>query len=271
MKILNWNCCGVGNPTTVHELKQLLVANAPDIVFICETKIGSNGFLRIRNMCRMEGCLAISLEGKSGGLALFMDDGEVLRFTGFYGQTDPSLRQQSWDMLRRVKSKVNEGWTTLMDEFCDILEELNLTDVKTCNGWFTWTNNRDGNRLQAQRGEDNNRVWFRYDTCWAKEQEFKDIITSIWYKEDRNMLEKIELTRDNMGPWQYQYYRRLKYKIKGLEKEISKLMDGPTNERSMSLLKQARSKLGHFYDWLREGDRNTCYFYIRASGRIKKE
>ncbi|KAK5811812.1 hypothetical protein PVK06_027185 [Gossypium arboreum] len=64
-----------------------------------------------------------------------MDNGEVLRFTGFYGQTDPSLRQQSWDMLRRVKSK----------------EELNLTDVKTCNGWFTWTINRDGNRLVKER------------------------------------------------------------------------------------------------------------------------
>ncbi|KAK5843385.1 hypothetical protein PVK06_005841 [Gossypium arboreum] len=39
-----------------------------------------------------------------------MNDGEKFRFTRFYGQTDPSLRQQSGDMLRRVKSTVNEGW-----------------------------------------------------------------------------------------------------------------------------------------------------------------
>ncbi|KAK5833737.1 hypothetical protein PVK06_017591 [Gossypium arboreum] len=346
MKILSWNYRGVGNPATVRELKQLLVANVPDIVFLCETKISSNGFHRIRNMCKMKGCLAVSLEGKSGDLALLWRDIMNVSAQNYLkyhidSLTDPSLRQQSWDILRRVKSKVDEGWIvggdfntilncsekeggrrkpkTLMDEFCDILEVLNLTDVKTCNGWFTWTNNRDSDRFikerldrfvvsgiflekmpfltsyivrqsksdheaimmdtdgsKPQEERADHRVWFRYDTCWAKEQEFKDIIMSIWSKEDHNMLEKMKLTRDKLGPWQYQHYRRMKYKIKGLEKEISKLMDGPTNERSMSLLKQARGKLGHFYDveerywarkarsqWLREGDRNTHYFHVR--------
>ncbi|XP_016676373.2 uncharacterized protein [Gossypium hirsutum] len=58
----------------------------------------------------------------------------------------------------------------------------------------------------------------------------------------------MELIRDKLGPWQYQCFRRMKYKIKGLEKEISKLMDGPTNEGSLSILKCARSNLGHLYD-----------------------
>ncbi|KAG8485709.1 hypothetical protein CXB51_019034 [Gossypium anomalum] len=370
MKILSWNCRRVGNPATVRELKQLLVANGPDIVFLCETKIHSNGFHRIRTICRMEGCLAVDSEGKTGGLALLwkegvnvsvqnyskyhidslvsMDDGEQFRFTGFYGQTDPSLRQQSWDMLRRVKSTVNEGWImgsdfnailnnsekeggrrkpkSLMDDFCDVLEELSLIDVKTCNGWFTWTNNREGTRLVKERLDRfvisdmfmekmsfltsqivrqsksdheailmdtnrskprdksvNHRAWFRYDICWAQEQEAKDIITSVWSNEECNALEKMELIRVKLGQWQYQRYRRMKYKIKGLEKEISKLMDGPTNERSMSLLMRARGKLGHLYDveekywalrarsqWLKEGDRNTRYFHIRASGSRKK-
>ncbi|KAK8335250.1 hypothetical protein V6Z12_A09G041500 [Gossypium hirsutum] len=103
-----------------------------------------------------------------------MDDGEKFRFTGFYGQTDPSLRQQSLDKLRRVKNMVNEGWImggdfnailnnsekergrrkprTLMDDFCDVLEELSLTDVKTPNGWFTWSNNnKSGGGLIKER------------------------------------------------------------------------------------------------------------------------
>ncbi|MFQ6636763.1 hypothetical protein Gotur_014105 [Gossypium turneri] len=37
MKIFSWNCRGVGNPVIVRELKQLLVANCPDVIFLCET------------------------------------------------------------------------------------------------------------------------------------------------------------------------------------------------------------------------------------------
>ncbi|KAH1114435.1 hypothetical protein J1N35_007813 [Gossypium stocksii] len=75
MKILSWNCRGVGNLATFRELKQLFVANVSDIVFLCETKIHSNRFTRIRSMCRMEGCLAVNLNGKSNGLALLWRKG----------------------------------------------------------------------------------------------------------------------------------------------------------------------------------------------------
>ncbi|PPD68237.1 hypothetical protein GOBAR_DD34886 [Gossypium barbadense] len=68
----------------------------------------------------------------------------------------------------------------------------------------------------------------------------RDTITSIWSNEEGNLLEKMELIRDKLGPWQYQCYRKMKNNIKGLRKEISRLMDGPTSERSTSLLKNAR-------------------------------
>ncbi|PPR88593.1 hypothetical protein GOBAR_AA32106 [Gossypium barbadense] len=261
----------------------------------------------------MEGCLAVDSAGKSGGLALLWLDGldvleneDVLRFTGFYGQTASRSRQQAWDILRRVHHKVNEGWIVggdfnailnlsekeggrskpkvLMEEFCNILEELKLTDIKPCNGWFTWTNNREGDRFVKERldrfvasdvildkfpflasyvvrqsksdheailidteGSKPNRertghkAWFRYDTCWAGEQELKDLISSIWEKEESNMLAKMDMTRDKLGPWQFSRFRNLKYKIKGLEKEISRLMDGRTDDRTACLLKQARA------------------------------
>ncbi|MBA0635339.1 hypothetical protein Godav_024905 [Gossypium davidsonii] len=38
-----------------------------------------------------------------------------------------------------------------MDEFSDILDDLSLVDVKTSNGWFTWSNNREGANLVKER------------------------------------------------------------------------------------------------------------------------
>ncbi|KAK8302591.1 hypothetical protein V6Z12_D04G097400 [Gossypium hirsutum] len=370
MKIFCWNCRGVGNPAIVRELKQLLVANVPDILFLCETKVHSNEFSRIQSRCRMGGCLTVSSEGKSGGLAMMwredvdvtiqtyskfhidslikLDNGEVIRFTGSYGHPNPNLRHHAWDMLKKVKDKVNEGWivggdfnvilnnsekergcrkpTNMMDDFWDILDVLNLSDVKTKNGWFTWTNNREGTGVIKERLDrflisdiiiekmpfitssivrqsksdheailldlyGNNpkekgydlRAWFRYDICWAKEQEAKDIISKAWSMEGCNTVDKMKLVKDKLGPWQYNRVRKLRNIIKGLEKDIHNLMDGQISESSTNLLKIARSKLGYHYEveekywatrvrtqWLKEGDMNTRFFHAKASSRRSK-
>ncbi|PPD66311.1 hypothetical protein GOBAR_DD36806 [Gossypium barbadense] len=143
----------------------------------------------------MDGCVAVNSEGKSGGLAMLWREGvkvevqnlsknhidslvsleedEVIRFTGFYRNADPNARNLSWEMLRRVKRTVKEGWIVGgdfnailnnaekdggrkklrkdMEDFSDILEELALVDVKTDNGWFTWSNNREGPNLVKER------------------------------------------------------------------------------------------------------------------------
>ncbi|TYI08986.1 hypothetical protein ES332_A09G039700v1, partial [Gossypium tomentosum] len=132
MKIICWNCRGVGNPATVRDLKQLLVAIDPDIIFLCETKVSANRFDFVRRRCRMEGCLAVNAEGKSGGLVMMwkeskkveiqtyssnhidalvhMKNESPIRFTGFYGNADPNRRQNSWNMLKRVGQTVTGKW-----------------------------------------------------------------------------------------------------------------------------------------------------------------
>ncbi|XP_016700008.1 uncharacterized protein [Gossypium hirsutum] len=89
--------------------------------------------------------------------------------------------------------------------------------------------------------------------------------------------------REKLGPWQYQKYRRMKYKINELEKKIDKIFDGTSSDGLLNLLNPARGQLGQLYDeeerywaqrarnqWLRKGDRNTRYFHVRATGRKKK-
>ncbi|KAB1671562.1 hypothetical protein [Gossypium barbadense] len=110
----------------------MLVANDPDIVFLCETKINANKFSSVRSRCKMEGCLAVNANGKSGGLVMMwkesnkvkvqtyssnhidsiikVENDNPIRFTGFYGNAEPNKRQCLWNMLRRVGQSVTEKW-----------------------------------------------------------------------------------------------------------------------------------------------------------------
>ncbi|KAK5825742.1 uncharacterized protein LOC128293787 [Gossypium arboreum] len=277
MKILCWNCRGIGNPATIHELKQILVANDPEVIFLCETKVQTNKFPQIRSKCRMEGCLAVNACGKSSGLVMMWKEGtkveiqsyscnhilihdendKLIRFTRFYGNADPNNRKSSWDMLKGVGRSVKEKWIiggdfnaildnskkeggrrkpqALMDDFREVIDELSLVDLKTDNGWFTWVNNRKGSTIVKERldlffdlgkcvhsfpfietkvirqsnsdhdaimldtkgrkpGEEkkDGRLMFRYDICWAKETEAKNIIKNAWKMDTEDIMDKIE-------------------------------------------------------------------------------
>ncbi|KAA3461966.1 reverse transcriptase [Gossypium australe] len=176
-----------------------------------------------------------------------------------------------------------------MEEFCDVMEELSLVNVKTTKGWFTWVNNREGNNMVKERLDrylisanaiDNfsfvetnmsdhdvimldtlghkprenfraPRLLFKYDLCWAKEKDAKNVIKAAWNGNNMNTLEKLE--------------------------KIDNLIDGSNRESKANMLKTSRIKLGHLYAkeesrirWLKEGDKNTHFFYVCATERIKK-
>ncbi|KAK8333509.1 hypothetical protein V6Z12_A10G206900 [Gossypium hirsutum] len=96
MKLLFWNCRWLGNPAIVRDLKQLLVANDPDVIFLCKTKLHSNKIARVHDQCCLDGCLAINSVGKSGGLAMLWKEGPKLDnsklFAAPYGLGDSAGR-----------------------------------------------------------------------------------------------------------------------------------------------------------------------------------
>ncbi|KAK8335228.1 hypothetical protein V6Z11_A09G040200 [Gossypium hirsutum] len=333
MKILCWNCHGIGNPMT--------------------TKVQSNKFPSIRSKCRMEGCLAVNACGKSGGLVMMWKEGtnfEVksyssnhidslirvendnpIRFTGFYGNADPTKRKSSWDMLRRAGSLVKEKWIiggdfnaildnsekeggrrkpqALMDEFCEVTDELSLatamikerldrflilaSDVESFP--FTETkvirqSNSDHNAIvldtkgrKLREEQRDSRLMFRYDICWAKELEAKNIIKNAWKMDTEDIMDKLEKVGHDLGAWQFKRYKRMRRQIDALKSNINRLIDKPVEVYDGNKLKAMRIKLRKLLDreeqywaqrsrvtWPKEWDRNTRFFHVRATSRKKK-
>jgi exonuclease III len=74
MKILSWNCQGLGNPRTVRALKKLLASHSPDLLFIMETKLVNSKFQFITNNFESYSVKSVNCTtsggGKAGGIAL---------------------------------------------------------------------------------------------------------------------------------------------------------------------------------------------------------
>ncbi|MFQ6650065.1 hypothetical protein Gotur_022611 [Gossypium turneri] len=110
-----------------------------------------------------------------------------------------------------------------MDNFWDVMDDLALIDVKPDKGWFTWSNNREGNKVFRQTCSDHDAIlfdtlgrkpmddikdsmlFFQFEAYWAKEDEAKDLIKRVWDQCNGmydallficNKMEEVEIVKD---------------------------------------------------------------------------
>ncbi|TYI86331.1 hypothetical protein E1A91_D04G058000v1, partial [Gossypium mustelinum] len=309
MKFLSWNCRGMGSLATIRELKQLLVANRPDIIFLCETKMNAIEFQKVQTRCRMQNGLVVNSEGRSGGLALMWKDEldvtiqsysryhidsivnlgctNIIRVTGYYGHANPSERNNSWNMLRRVGEVVKEEWVVggdfnamlndaekeggrqiaraYMNDFRDIIDDLALVDIKPDRGWFTWVNNREGHSLIKERLD-------RFLTSVSMVEKFPFIESKVIRQSQsdhdailfdlygrkpmgypcdnriRFRYEECWASEKEIKSWQKHNYWRMKREINRLEDNINKIIDSTSRGNSVKLLREYHHRLKHLYD-----------------------
>lgn len=74
MKLLSWNCQGLGNPLTVRELKAMVAQEKPDVLFLMETKNREELLCRIQRRLRFPSSVIENPIGMVGGLAVFWNE-----------------------------------------------------------------------------------------------------------------------------------------------------------------------------------------------------
>ncbi|XP_042965942.1 uncharacterized protein LOC122299620 [Carya illinoinensis] len=146
MKTLSWNSRGLGNPRGIRNLRDLVRKEDPDILFIQETRLRVSEMDRCKRSLGLENCLAVSCEGRRGGLALFWKlevDLTILQYsknhihaiiaeeeqesrrwflTGIYGFPEVASRHLTWTLMRSLKNVDNLGWL-LIGDFNEIIHQ----------------------------------------------------------------------------------------------------------------------------------------------------
>jgi exonuclease III len=75
MNLISWNCRGLGNPSKIEAVKDLMKADPSDILMLQETKIEGEALLEIsRSKWNKRAGKAVNSRGTSGGLATLWND-----------------------------------------------------------------------------------------------------------------------------------------------------------------------------------------------------
>ena len=78
MKLVSWNCRGLGNPSKIEAVKDLLKAEPSEILMLQETKIEGQALLEISRLkWHKKAGKAVSARGTSGGLATLWNEDQI--------------------------------------------------------------------------------------------------------------------------------------------------------------------------------------------------
>jgi exonuclease III len=158
MKILSWNCRGLSTPSAIPNLRSLAQGHKPDILFLSETLSKSQSMERIRVSLKFNSCLAIDVEGRSGGLAVMWKDTidcrvmnysrnfvnlivkekeeeQEWRLTCYYGYPERGRRRQAWNLLRELRDMSELPWCIIGD-FNDLLAQADKRGIHPHPNWL---------------------------------------------------------------------------------------------------------------------------------------
>ncbi|KAL4319670.1 hypothetical protein GQ457_18G004510 [Hibiscus cannabinus] len=268
MKILCWNCRGLGNPTTVQFLGNIIAQHDPDLVFLCETHLKQSSSSRIQFALNLDGCFVVDYGSGCTGLMLLWNrritvnlllyssihiDVSVVSASGsfhvssLHGHCVEKHNHQTWSLIDRLCSLSTLPWLVGGD-----LNEILCNSEKE---------EVDVNLSAKDRGSSD---YFRYDMCWSKEDACIERVRSTWLRSSGPTISKLQAIGDSLRSWQADWHDSITNVAK------ASFLDAKREHKSLLDKDEAYWAQRARVIWLTQSDHNTAYFHTRASGRRKK-
>ena len=137
MRLISWNCQGLGNPWTSRSLRKIVREQAPTVCFLMETRLEKDGLENLYSNLPFQNKIIIKHPNAKGGLTFLWkntsnleiinyttnhvlavvteEDGFRWFLTGFYGWSEAQQKERSWRLLEYLKTFVEGPWIVIRD------------------------------------------------------------------------------------------------------------------------------------------------------------
>ncbi|KAL4366975.1 hypothetical protein GQ457_05G024380 [Hibiscus cannabinus] len=143
MKILCWNCQGLGQALAVQVLKSIVLQHDPDILFLCETRLNKLRCERLRLSLNKDNCFSVDSNPSCSGLALLWNnkisvdllsysarhidtiiqsDNLNFHFSGLHGYADTNHKYKTWQLIDHLQHASSLPWL-LGGDFNEIIAD----------------------------------------------------------------------------------------------------------------------------------------------------
>lgn len=207
MKLLSWNCRGLGNLSTVRILGDLIKSHNPMLVFLSETLVDATVVTDLSLKFGFVDCFAIDRVGRGGGLAVmwrhnvdcrvvshsnnhidlyFNENGiQAWRLSCYYGYPERSRRYEAWDFIRNLAQDISVPWC-IFGDFNDMLyasykKGEHPHPQSLLNGFRGTIDDCNLMELDLKGGD------FTWEKCkgkpnWVRERLDRDFATEDWWR-----------------------------------------------------------------------------------------
>ncbi|XP_043725962.1 uncharacterized protein LOC122672566 [Telopea speciosissima] len=278
MKIIGWNCQGLGSPSTVRALYNLLKTNQPEIVFIMESKSKLAAVEKVKRKDGFQNCCTVEPNGSSRGLVLFWKDNVTIKVL--------FADKNYFDVEVGDSQKCHHDG----EVFRDFIQTCGFMDMGYNGAAYTWNNRRGGSsniRIRLDRVLCNS-AWlqdfenasvfikstissnhcpilldtdggicrgkrpFRFESMWTLHEDFKNVEVF------GNIQENIKALKTQLE--HLQSMPRSAYS-QSKESEIQRSLDLELQKEEELWRQKSR------VDWLKGGDKNTAFFHVTTLKR----
>ncbi|KAK9683154.1 hypothetical protein RND81_10G119900 [Saponaria officinalis] len=300
MKILSWNCQGLGNPLIAGALSDWCWRECPNIVFLMETMICKKHLERIRNRCGFTIGLYIGSRGRSAVKVRKENEEGWWKGIGIYGWPELCNKYKTWDMLRSLCYGDNIP-TILFGDFNEILsnnekeggafrnalDDCALHDLGFTGNKFTWQRGKEVGRMIRERLDravhnfpicysdhaallimDNppqkichKRKNFKFEPFWLSDPECKGIVEQAWGVAGAGRVaDRIKMCGQKLSTC----------RVREKEEELYRWQRKEPSADMLNKCHEITRELEARKCELRDGDKNTGYFHHKAKQRRKK-